>query len=349
MDRPRPSGPVGHDVGQVVHAHHSTVRGDHPVGQPEIAPLLDAPPDLLDRRVAVVGVDRLPPEVGVGEPLVGRVAEQFLDPVVDEPETPGLRVELPHDRVEPRHDGLQPRRPAPPARRGQDVCLAARSDHPAGSGVLRRGPGVGAASAPRTGSPVGHTDLRSTDIGKVTPWRPRGSSGPVFAGRSPSTTACVSRRRRPTGGALPPCGASAVMIADDRPPGRRPRADPSRARSRTPRRSGVDDVRPFRTSTASDVDQAGVLDAARLGDLQQVAAQRRDVVGHPHRLQRRVEPVGEPGVLRRDAGGAGVGVALLRLDAADRQHRLAGRRSPCRSRGRRRRSRCRAGRACRRR
>src|SRR3712207_8591907 len=32
----------------------------------------------------------------------------------------------------------------------------------------------------------------------------------------------------------------------------------------------------------------------------------------------------QPGVLRGDPGRAGVGVALLRLDAADRQHRLAG-------------------------
>ena len=38
----------------------------------------------------------------------------------------------------------------------------------------------------------------------------------------------------------------------------------------------------------------------------------------------RRQPVRQPGVLRRDAGRAGVGVALLRLDAADRQHRLPG-------------------------
>ena len=66
-----------------------------------------------------------------------------------------------------------------------------------------------------------------------------------------------------------------------------------------------------------------MLDARGLGELEQVTAQRADVVRAAHRLQRGVEPAGQPRVLGGDAGRAVVGVALLRLDAPDREHRLA--------------------------
>ncbi len=65
-----------------------------------------------------------------------------------------------------------------------------------------------------------------------------------------------------------------------------------------------------------------MLHAAGLGDLVEIPAQGLDVVGGAHGLQRRVETAGQPGVLGGHAGGAGVGVAFLRLDAADGQHRL---------------------------
>jgi len=71
-------------------------------------------------------------------------------------------------------------------------------------------------------------------------------------------------------------------------------------------------------------DEAGMLDPAGFGDLHQVAPQGTDVVGEAGRLGRRVQPADQPPVLGGHAGGAGVGVTLLRLDAADRQHRLPG-------------------------
>ena len=69
-------------------------------------------------------------------------------------------------------------------------------------------------------------------------------------------------------------------------------------------------------------DQAGMLHPARLGHLDQVAAQRLDVVRDPHRLDLRHQAAGQPGVLGGDAGGTGVGMAFLGLDAADREHRF---------------------------
>ena len=60
-----------------------------------------------------------------------------------------------------------------------------------------------------------------------------------------------------------------------------------------------------------------------LGHLEQVAAQRLDVVGGPHALEGRVEAADVARVLGGDPDRAVVGVALLGLDAADRQHRLA--------------------------
>ena len=76
------------------------------------------------------------------------------------------------------------------------------------------------------------------------------------------------------GGALPPCGASGPSSAGRSPPGRPPTAAPIPAGSRTPRAAGWSAVRPSRISTDVGVDQARVLDAAGLGDLDQVAAQR---------------------------------------------------------------------------
>ena len=67
---------------------------------------------------------------------------------------------------------------------------------------------------------------------------------------------------------------------------------------------------------------------------QQLVAQRADVVGQPHAPSARVEPAHQPAALRRDAGRAAVGVAALRLDAADRPSSPRARRSPCRSRAR---------------
>ena len=71
-------------------------------------------------------------------------------------------------------------------------------------------------------------------------------------------------------------------------------------------------------------DEPGVLNPACLGDLHEVPSESLDVVRGPDGLQARVESAGEPRVLCRDAGGAGVGVAPLGLDAADREHRLTG-------------------------
>ena len=48
-----------------------------------------------------------------------------------------------------------------------------------------------------------------------------------------------------------------------------------------------------------------------------------EVAGAAVALRGRVEAADQPLVLRRDAGRAVVGVALLGLDAADRHHRLA--------------------------
>jgi hypothetical protein len=51
----------------------------------------------LARRLALVGVDLVPEEVGVGEPAVGREAEQRLGVCADVEETPGRDVDLPDD------------------------------------------------------------------------------------------------------------------------------------------------------------------------------------------------------------------------------------------------------------
>ena len=72
------------------------------------------------------------------------------------------------------------------------------------------------------------------------------------------------------------------------------------------------------------IDQAGMLDATGLGHLDQVASERLDVVGEPNGFQLGVETVRQPGVLGGDAGRTGIGVTFLGLDAADRQHGLAG-------------------------
>ena len=99
---------------------------------------------------------------------------------------------------------------------------------------------------------------------------------------------------------------------------------PSRARSRRPRPAGWPPSGRFEDLDRIGVDQAGVLDPAGLGHLEQVAAQRLHVVGRRGPTSAGVQAAGQPGVLGGDAGRAGVGVALLRLDAADREHRLPG-------------------------
>ena len=65
-------------------------------------------------------------------------------------------------------------------------------------------------------------------------------------------------------------------------------------------------------------------DAARAREREQLAAQRAHVVRvRATDFSAGSRPRGEPRALRRDAGRAVAGVAALRLDAADRHHRLA--------------------------
>src|SRR4051812_37665375 len=71
-------------------------------------------------------------------------------------------------------------------------------------------------------------------------------------------------------------------------------------------------------------DESRVGDADSRRDLHQLPAQGAQVDSGPGSLRGRVKAAGQPLVLGGDAGGALVGVALLRLDAADRQHRLTG-------------------------
>src|SRR4051812_2391682 len=96
---------------------------------------------------------------------------------------------------------------------------------------------------------------------------------------------------------------------------------PTRARSHRFRPAGADRLAGEDLDFVG-ADEAGVLDACGLGDLEQVPAQRLDVVGDAYRLQSRFETVGQPAVLRGDAGRAGIGVALLGLDTANREHGL---------------------------
>jgi hypothetical protein len=59
------------------------------------------------------------------------------------------------------------------------------------------------------------------------------------------------------------------------------------------------------------------------GQREHLLAQRHEVVGEARGLERGVEAAHEPAALRGDARRAVAGVALLGLDAADGQHRLA--------------------------
>src|SRR3954471_3412113 len=68
--------------------------------------------------------------------------------------------------------------------------------------------------------------------------------------------------------------------------------------------------------------QRGMNDSAGSGERVQLAAQRDDVPGPPLRLVARPDRPLEPLALGRDAHRAAAGVADLRLDTADREHRL---------------------------
>mmetsp|Transcript_17827 Transcript_17827/g.69117 ORF Transcript_17827/g.69117 Transcript_17827/m.69117 type:complete len:253 (+) Transcript_17827:1731-2489(+) len=77
----------------------------------------------------------------------------------------------------------------------------------------------------------------------------------------------------------------------------------------------------------------GVVEANGANDLQGSVHSLGLVAPHAHRLGVHVEAFHECLVLRCDAGGAGVGVALERLDAAQRQHHSARRIAHVRSHG----------------
>ena len=107
-----------------------------------------------------------------------------------------------------------------------------------------------------------------------------------------------------------------------RAPSYHPRAEgPSRAGSRRRRAPtswpGPRRCRARRAARATDGAAAGVR------EVRELLAERREVVREARGLERRIEAAHQPRVLRRDAGRAVAGVAALRLDAADRQHRLA--------------------------
>ena len=70
-------------------------------------------------------------------------------------------------------------------------------------------------------------------------------------------------------------------------------------------------------------DEGRVRHAAGPAERENLLAERDDVVGEARGLVRRVEAAHQPAVLRGDAGGAVARVAALRLDAPDREHRLA--------------------------
>src|SRR4051794_28451790 len=70
-------------------------------------------------------------------------------------------------------------------------------------------------------------------------------------------------------------------------------------------------------------DERGVGDATRVRERIELAAKRYDVVRQPFRLVARADRAPQPAVLRRDPDRALAGVTDLRLEAADREHRLA--------------------------
>jgi proton glutamate symport protein len=108
------------------------------------------------------------------------------------------------------------------------------------------------------------------------------------------------------------------------------RTTPDRRRSRPSGRAAKQSANRARAEPAvQDFDlvrrhERRMRHAAGAAERQQLLPQRHDLVGHAHRLQRRVEPAREPRALGGDAGGAVVGVALERLNAPDREQRLAG-------------------------
>ena len=93
-------------------------------------------------------------------------------------------------------------------------------------------------------------------------------------------------------------------------------------------------------------DRPGVRDTAGLGDLEDVSAQRANVVRDSLGLGVDVESVGEPRVLGRHAHRTLVGVATLRLECTRARTSAPAPRSPCRSPVPSPPPRCRADRAC---
>ena len=143
--------------------------------------------------------------------------------------------------------------------------------------------------------------------------RRRGRRGPGSGSRlqAPGAQACPGPTNSNEQAVLPAARDRRRTPGPDR--GRR--AGPPRCASRT--------GRPESRSGAACT-SARMRDAAGAAQRQQLLAERDDVVGQPHRLERRIEAARQPRALRRDAGRAVVGVAAQRLDAADREQRLAG-------------------------
>src|SRR5262249_54839715 len=70
-------------------------------------------------------------------------------------------------------------------------------------------------------------------------------------------------------------------------------------------------------------DERRMFDAARAREGEELLAERHDVVGKPSRLERRIESTNEPSIVRRDPGRTVIRVAALRLNASNREQRLA--------------------------
>ena len=171
----------------------------------------------------------------------------------------------------------------------------------------------------------------------------QGGAAPRQAGAARSRTFLVGRRRALARGA--PSHIRATISCCWRSPSRAPAG-----------LVAVDLAQPARGLDAlRDVDVVGrdeprVDDADGLGDLQQVPAQGDDVVGDPHATSAcGSRPRWSRAFWVATPVGQCVGVALLRLDAAQREHRLAGDVDRVDAQRERDDGASRAGRACRRR
>ncbi len=91
---------VADDVAEVAEPHDRAVPRDHPVLGVEAPAGRGRAHELGDRALPVVGMDAIGPERRVGEPFLGRVAEDRRGAAAHEREQHGARVGLPDDPVQ---------------------------------------------------------------------------------------------------------------------------------------------------------------------------------------------------------------------------------------------------------